>query len=220
MGVEPLWEGTIELGMNGSNGNADAFSMKVGASLKRETEHFSWKFDFVHARATAKGIATQNNVLSSLRAERRLGNPNWSLFGKGGLEYDEFKAFDYRIVVNGGLAHKFINLDFLKAGIRFGSGVSREFGGPDDRYVPEAVFGFDYERQFTERQKLVATIDYLPEWSDFGNYRIVTDVGWEILLDATSNLSLKIGVIDRYDSTPHGLRPNDLDYSLLLIWKL
>ncbi len=82
---QPLWEGTIELGMNGSNGNADAFSMKVGASLKRETTDVLWEFDFVHARATANGISTQNNVLSSLRAERRLGDPDWSLFGKGAL---------------------------------------------------------------------------------------------------------------------------------------
>jgi hypothetical protein len=31
-------------------------------------------------------------------------------------------------------------------------------------------------------------------------------------------LSLKLSVIDRYDSTPQGARPNDLDYSTLLIW--
>jgi hypothetical protein len=29
---------------------------------------------------------------------------------------------------------------------------------------------------------------------------------------------LKLSVIDRYDSTPQGARPNDLDYSTLLLW--
>ena len=39
------------------------------------------------------------------------------------------------------------------------------------------------------------------------------------MLDEDSNLNLKIGVIDRYDSTPNGRKPNDFDYSVLLLWK-
>ena len=37
---------------------------------------------------------------------------------------------------------------------------------------------------------------------------------------ANTNLSLKVSAFDRYDSTPQGRRPNDLDYALLLLWKL
>ena len=35
---------------------------------------------------------------------------------------------------------------FRSATGRFGSGVSREIGGPDDDLVPEAVFGLDFLR--------------------------------------------------------------------------
>ena len=38
------------------------------------------------------------------------------------------------------------------------------------------------------------------------------------VLDEANNLSLKLGVIDRYDSTPSGAKYNDIDYSLLLLW--
>ena len=41
-----------------------------------------------------------------------------------------------------------------------------------------------------------------------------------MLLDEATNMSLKLGIIDRYDSTPNGLKPNDLNYSLMLLWKL
>ena len=34
------------------------------------------------------------------------------------------------------------------------------------------------------------------------------------------DLSIKLNVIDRYDSTPNGARPNDVDYALVLIWAL
>ena len=44
--------------------------------------------------------------------------------------------------------------------------------------------------------------------------------GWEVLLSHAANLSLKLGLIDRYDSTPNGLERNDLNYTALLLWKL
>ena len=59
--------------------------------------------------------------------------------------------------------------------------------------------------------KLIAKIDYFPEWADFSNYRLVSDVAWEYLLDEDGNLSLKLGANDRYDSTPNGREANDVD---------
>jgi len=32
------------------------------------------------------------------------------------------------------------------------------------------------------------------------------------------NLSLKLSVLDRYDSTPHEAKPNDMDYAATLLW--
>ena len=43
----------------------------------------------------------------------------------------------------------------------------------------------------------------------------------ELLLDEATNLSLKVGLLDRYDSTPGiGLQENDVDYFITLLWKL
>ena len=47
----------------------------------------------------------------------------------------------------------------------------------------------------------------------------VTDLAWEILLNDSENLSLKLAATDRYDSTPQGAKPNDIYYSLLLLVK-
>ncbi len=90
----------------------------------------------------------------------------------------------------------------------------------DDSWVPEADFGFDFERQLTERQKFTASVDFYPAWEDFSDYRVLTNLAWEVLLDEASHLNLKIAVNDRYDSTPHGAKANDVDYALLLLWKL
>ncbi len=218
--ARPAWDGSIELGVNGSAGNAESLSIRAGADLTREIPDHKWSLNVKHARTSNRSVETQNNALGRLSYDRSFGDSRWTLFSVATGEYDEFKAFDFRWATNAGVGYKFVNTDHLKLAGRVGSGVSREVGGPDDRYVPEAVFGLDYEHQWSDRQKFYVKADYFPDWSNFSSFRFVLDSGWEILLDEATNLSLKIGVVDRYDSTPNGLKPNDLDYSLLLLWKL
>lgn len=215
-----IWSGSFEIGINGSEGNAQSFSMRVGGNVKRKTDSNQFEAKFTHAKTSSNGIDTQNNALFFARDEILFGESPWSLFGQTNLEYDEFKAFDLRLVANGGVGYQFLKSDITKLKGRFGAGTSREFGGPDNAWNPEGVFGLEYERKLTERQKLSAIVEYYPVWDNFEDYRIVTNVAWEVLLDEASNLNLKIGVIDRYDNTPHGRLPNDVDYSLLLMWKL
>ena len=102
---------------------------------------------------------------------------------------------------------------------RFGSGVSHEIDSPDKRYIPEAIFGTDVEWQFTEAQKFAMNVDYFPEWQHFDDFRLNAEAGWEVVLDAKNNLSMKLSVVDRYDSTPNGRKPNDVNAALVLIWQ-
>lgn len=213
------WSNSAELGINGSAGNAESFSFQTGTRLKRKTDFTLFDVRLTHNRTTANGLETQNNALLYTDFERFLGKSPWSLFVKNGLEYDEFKAFDLRFFINSGIGYNIYNTDDLKLTTRFGAGTSREFNGPDDRWVPEALFGLDYEHQVTKRNKLIAKVDYFPEWTDFENFRLIADVSWEYLIDDDGNLSVKLGALDRYDSTPNGSKPNDINYSALLLYK-
>ncbi len=213
------WTNSAELGINGSGGNANSFSIQAGTRFKRKTDINLFDLRLTHNRTQTNSVEKQNNALMYTDFDRYFGQSRWSAFVKNGLEYDRFRAFDLRYNINVGLGYSLIKNDKITLKSRFGSGTSREFGGPDDRWVPEALFGADYEHQWNKRNKWIAKIDYFPEWGDFTNYRIVADCSWEMLYDETGNLSLKLGAIDRYDSTPDGLRPNDLTYSMLLLYK-
>lgn len=217
----PYWEKGIELGINGSKGNAEAFSLLSAARLRRETDRSIWGVDVVYAKTEAADILTQHYAFLNSRFDYKLGDSRWSLWNVTRLEYDEFKAFDLRLALNGGLGYDIIRNDRRKLTARFGAGASREFGGGNEEWVPEAVFGGDYLHKISDKQRLAITVDYYPAWEDFADYRIVTQASWELLLDEATNLSLKIGVLDRYDSTPGPLlEPNDLDYFITLLWKL
>jgi putative salt-induced outer membrane protein YdiY len=213
------WDGSVELGINGTEGNAQTFSMRAGASLERETDTNIWKSELIYAKTEADSVKTQHEALLRLRYERLFESP-WTWYVRFEALYDEFRAFDLRLVLNTGLGYRFIDTDVTKLASRAGAGVSRELGGPSDDYVPEANFGLDFERQITERQKLTFVADYYPDWRDFTNYRLVSDLAWVLLLDEASDLNLKVSVIDQYDSTPEGRKPNDLTYAILLLWKL
>ncbi|MBC8355165.1 MAG: DUF481 domain-containing protein [Planctomycetes bacterium] len=214
------WEGGAEIGISGTDGNSEALSFRAGANLKRKTNVHETTFDLTYLKASADGVETQNNAIQNLGYERSFGDSRWSFFAKEFLEYDEFKAFDLRLALNAGVGYKFIDTETTKLKGRYGAGVSHEIGGPTDDWVAELVYGADFERQLTKRQKLSLTVDYFPEWGNFDNYRMVSDLGWEVLLDEEHNLNLKLSVNDRYDSTPNGRKPNDINYALLLLWKM
>lgn len=214
------WDRSMEVGINGSDGTSESMSMRVGGTLHRKTDWNKFDLDIIYNQTSSNGTQTQNNGLLDARHDWFLGESPWTLFISTSVLYDEFQAFDLRFAANSGVGYQFIETNRANLIGRFGAGTSREFGGPDKRWVPEAIFGAEHSFNINEVQKIVAKIDYLPDWADFSNYRMVSDIGWELLLDAETNLSLKLSVTDRYDSTPNGAEPHLLNYGVLLLWKL
>ena len=213
------WANHAEFGLNGSQGNARTLALQTGLELKRKTDISLFAIDLDYRRVTNRSETTESNGRFNTDYDRFLGESSWTMFGKLGMEWDEFKAFDLRLNLNSGVGYHWIRSDTTTFVTRFGAGSSRMFGAPIDRWTPEAVFGAQFERQLTARQKIKAKVDYFPAWADFSRFRVVSDLSWEMLLDGTDNLSLKLAVTDRYDSEPQGARPHDLYYSMLLLYK-
>ena len=174
------WSGGFEVGLNGTEGNAVAQSLNLGFDLQRETARTAWTTNLVYAKTESNNVQTQHNALLNTNIDWKLANPRWSWFTKLGLEYDEFKVFDIRLFTNTGLGRVLVDNDVTKLKGRFGAGASREFGGVDNDWVPEAVFGADFEHQLTARHKIGSVFDYFPSWEDFGDFRMITDAYWGV----------------------------------------
>ena len=213
------WENHAEFGLDGAKDNSRTLALQTGIEMKRVTDRYTLALDFDYRKATNVGVTTEDNGRVNLDYDRLFADSRWSGFGKFGTEWDQFKAFDARINLNGGLGYYFLRNDDATLATRFGAGASKEIGAPDDDWKPEAVFGAEAEYQLNRYNKMKGKVDYFPAWEDFSDYRLVADAAWEILLDDTDNLSLKLAVTDRYDSTPQGAKPNDIYYSLLLLIK-
>jgi putative salt-induced outer membrane protein YdiY len=223
MDIEPitpkLWQGSFEFGLSGSDGNSQTFDMRVGANGKYANQRREITLDLNYAKSAADQVETQNEMLFDGRHERLFKDSDWTLYVHNTVLFDEFAAFDSRITADAGLGYTWIEHDRTTLRSRLGGGASYEINSPQDYVVPEAIFGFDLSHQLTPRQKLTAKSEYFPDVTDFNNFRINSKAGWEILVDPTWNLNLQLAIFDRYDSTPNGAKHNDLDYSMLLIWK-
>lgn len=213
------WENHAEFGLDGSSGNADTLAIQTGLEMKRKTDRYTFALDFDYRQASASNQTTEDNGRLNLDYDRLFKDSPWSAFGKFGMEFDEFKVFDLRLNLNAGLGYYWIRNDNTNVVTRFGAGASKEIGSPDDAWIPEGVFGFEADHQLSSRQKVKAKLDYFPAWDDFTNYRLVADLAWETLLDSSDNLSLRLSLTDRYDSTPQGAEANDFYYSALLLYK-
>lgn len=225
--VGSAWDSSLELGINGGSGNSESFNISGGFDMKNETESTVKKIGFKYINNKSNSLRVAHNARLNLDWERKFATSTvsgirpskWSWFVKNTYQFDEFRPFDLRIAVNSGVGYKFLDSEIQSLKGRFGAGTSKEFGGTNGQWIPEALFGLDYRRQLSKKQHLESTVDYFPSWEDYADFRVVTDLSWILLLDAETDLSLKLNINDQYDSTPTGGKANDLFYSLLLLWK-
>lgn len=215
------WNTGIELGLNGSAGSNESLSFRTGGYIKRKSKISKLDTSLYYNRTTNGGITTQNNAQFDGRHDLLFGDcVPWTVFGSSDVFYDQFQAFDLQVSANMGIGYRFVDDDELTFIVRTGAGTSREFGGPDNLWVPESLFGFEYSQQLSAIQRFYGKLDYYPEWDEVGEYRYLADVGWEIEISRPSNLSLKISATDRFDSTPNGADAHLVNYSVLLLLKL
>jgi len=217
-----LWSGSFELGLDGTEGNSQTFNVRFGFEAKRETEASILSLDLDYNKKTSDGEETANKLLLDWRLERLFHDAPWTCHVHGTAEYDEYQAYDMRWSVDLGLGYRLLHTERTTLASRAGAGFSQEVGlpadEPDDENAVEAVFGLELSHELNERQQLSASADYTPDVSDFMDCRISTKAAWEVLLDESMNLKLKLQARNRYDSTPRGKKHNDLDYAAMLMW--
>lgn len=216
----PAWCGSVELGLNGSTGNTETFTLRFGSHLKRKTESRVLSLDLNYRKVETDGEESANRMLGEGRQEYLFTESPWSLYIHGLIEYDEFRDFDLRLAGDAGVGYDLIRTGATRITLRSGPSFSQEIGGSNDDFVPELVFGGDFDCQISKRNKLTAKVDFYPSVKDpIDDYRCNSEGAWELLLSEEMNLSLKFSIMDRYDSTPGTRLANDLDYAALLLWK-
>ncbi len=213
------WSGGVDLGLDGSSGNTDRTSFRAGFNAKRETSEMVTKARLSYLWSQQDSDETENRFLASLRNDWILGDSPWRLFVEGTWEMDEFKDWDHRVSVFGGVGYEFIKDDKQTLLGLAGLGATKEIGAEDEDVYPEAMLGLEYDYNIKKGHKFAAATYLYPNLDETGEYRWNSLAAYEILLDEATSLYLKLGVENQYDSDPGpDTEKNDFYYFVSLGW--
>ena len=216
------WTGGVEFGLNGAQGDVDVLNIRVGAQADRKTDRHLIHTDFLYTLNTQNDVVSQNQALLNARDELLFKGTPWSLFSALQVEYDQLRPYDLRAGLYGGVGYKWCDTNTTLFKTRAGAGAVREMNtrdGSADRWVPEAVFGFDFNHSFTDRQRFVSSVDAYPSLSQIQHVRVRARAAYEVLLDPDHGMVLRLGIQERYDSEPGNGQANALNYFATLMFK-
>lgn len=211
------WKGTIEAGGTGTDGNTETLNLRAGVGLSRTAELLRTRLDAYYLYSTEDGFKSQSRGEANALNDWLFHESPWGLFAKGKAEYDEFQDWDWRISAFAGPSYLFWETADSSLRGRVGAGTTRQIGGVRNEVFPEGLAGLEFRYQFSPRRSMFADGEYLPSLSEFPEYRFNLKAGYEFLVDPRSNLRLKLGVEDRFNSSPGpGFKSNDIEYFALL----
>lgn len=212
------WKGLVELGASGATGNTESFSGRLGLGAARETSKTKTTANFSYNYGTDEGKKSRDNGRLDLRNDwLPQGESRWRPFVQGSLEYDQFQDWDWRWSGFAGVGYELIKTDRVLLLPRIGIGASQEIGGSDTKIHPEGLLGADFEWKINDRSKFFVSGDTYWQLDEIPDYRAFIRAGYEVLVDEKSGMTLKLGVEDRYDSSPgEGRNRNDLNYFALM----
>lgn len=219
--VEPpvKWTGKIELGANGAQGNSDTASLYAGVGLARETELSTLTLEANYRYASEDGSSTTNRLFGKERFDRKLAlDSRWSWFVQSTQEFDQFKDYDFRLTLSGGLAYQFIDTERTKLKGYAGLGLGREFGGSDNSLQYFGLIGAEFTHKINERVTFNALAEYEPRLDVFPEYRARAKASLDVMLNDEGNLKLSLGVEDQYNSDPGDAKHNDIYYFAAIVY--
>jgi len=217
-----LWAGGFEFGLNGSQGNADVFNMRFGANADRRSENNRFHTDLLYNINRESGITKQNQAILNSRDEILFGDSPWGVFSSLQIEYDEFRDYNFTVGTYLGSSYRWWKTVNTFCSTRIGAGAVRQLAQNEatpSRWVPEALLGGDFNHRFTDRQAWVSSLDLYPNLSQLGNYRLRVRAAYEIVIDPSHGMVLRMGIQDRYDSLPGTAKRNDVNYFTSLMFK-
>ena len=147
-----VWDGSFEVGLNGSEGDARNVNIVLGFDAKRESGLDTTTIDIDYLFSRDDIETTKNRFYSLARQIRDIPNSRWGTFGDLWFEWDELENFRSRLGLHGGGIYTFQDTEELVLKGLIGLGTSKEMRGVNDHWRPEAFIGSLVEKQLTCRQ--------------------------------------------------------------------
>ena len=211
-----LWTGSVDVGLAGASGNAQALTFTTGMDAARatNTDKTSVYLRIIKASATVGGKRsdTAQAVRGGIGYDHNITKRLFvNLFND--YEYDKFQNLDLRFVLGGGLGYQVVKSERTRLDLVGGAAYNRSsFNGSPTRNSAELYWGNNYSVKLTGSTSLVQSFRMFNDMTNTGWYRVNFDIGASTKISKW--LSWNLSLSDRYLSHPApGRKTNDFLYS-------
>jgi putative salt-induced outer membrane protein YdiY len=220
-GILSDWERRFDLGIAGRAGKSKNMQINAGFTADFEDEQSRISHKTAYYRSESDGELSAHSLYSQFNKDWLQNDSEWFYFAGGKIDFDEFKDWDYRLSGNGGMGYDIYDTEtFLLSG-RAGLGFSQTFGGAREEFIPEGLLGIDAKWDISEVQEVKFSNTLYPNLKESSEFRNLTSLDWTLDLTAVSDVALKVGLLNEYDSaTEDGISKNDFKYTVSLSWSL
>jgi putative salt-induced outer membrane protein YdiY len=213
------WKRSVEVGVNGSEGNTRNMHVHAGTQLKYENDNKRWNIESAYNNTEDSGETSRSDFFAKFSRDFLTPGESRFYFTEGRYDWDEFEDWDYRINLGAGLGEQLIKEDNWSVLGRLGLGFSKEFGGEDSEWVPEGLIGIESDWKIANRNTLVFKNTLYPSFREAGEFRNISELSWKIGLDELNGIDLKLGLQNEFDSNASSdSRKNDFKYNLSFVF--
>lgn len=209
------WKRSIDLGVNGRQGNTDTRNITAGLDFSYADEFRRWKVAGRYYFNDSSDGDQDNNARLDLRRDWLFPGHDWFAFASLRYQFDRFEDWRNRTVLSAGPGYNLVHSESHHLDLRAAPTFTKEYSG-EKSSKGEALFGIDYGWTISERSSFSFTNDFYVEWEpNAGDIRNLTVAEWKLAIVEQPALNLKIGGSNEYDSSPDpGDESNDLRYYL------
>jgi putative salt-induced outer membrane protein YdiY len=194
------WSMTFDFSLNGSYGNTDEQSSRLGFDAKREFDNEIFKFDFSYYNKIKESKVSDNKFSTGFR-NQWFDGPKFYKFLLGRYDYDEFKSWRERASIHAGPGYYLIRNDVVQWSVLAGLGTRKEWGSINDSVKFEGLVGTDFTWGISRRQNFDITYLYYQALnSSEDDYRMWLDFKWRFALDREATIEWLIGGLYEYQS--------------------
>jgi putative salt-induced outer membrane protein YdiY len=213
------WTYSAGVDLSGQKGNSNEFGLtgQVGARLKGPLDLLKIYFSVHNSERDGIRISdeTKGGVDYSSDLVDRFG---W--YSRFELEKDKFEELALRSTSALGISYKLIKSGSQVSRVRAGFAYRYEsFDTKENIEDPAIDFGLDYAITFRELFKFDSKVTYVPDYSDFTNFRFGQDTGLEIPFRKDGFWKIRMGLSHFYNSNPvRGKENLDTKYYTRLVF--
>lgn len=202
------WKLRFKFGLSSRDSNTDTKNVNTSLSAKYADKKDRWDVNVTYFYQKTNQSKSREDVHVALRKDWLFPDSPWFVFTTTEWDYDQYKSWDHRLSVHGGIGYDLKDFLGLQAELRAGGGVTKEFGGVDPKFRPESLFASELTWNIDKKHKISGSVEIFPSVNDEDEYRIRTKADWTYKF--TQNVGLSIGYWNEYDSAvPDGYEKND-----------